>query len=376
MSKIIKISTEQVNKIAPSLDVESYKHSPEYLWKSLGGLLYVPATKMTEDFLEKHIIKASEDTKSICFDLEDSVLPEQKAEALEQLCAGLDFLDRYIKEKSLSGRGLPYIFVRLDTENALQYYNRVMGCTFTEREEFLGFVLPKFCQYTGTGYSVDYCSILLDVKDHCCAGENIHIVPVLEDEGFIDPELTTEKISSYFSSYPDVFTAELRMNQIILGIRVGGNDWLKSRNLRLNFNESVWDIFDIAQGLSKIVKFATTKGLYVSAPVYNFFKLKDDTEYRKILRRHQLNGLEGVTAIHPSQLGIINEVYAVPFDSFQFAVLLLKSNVAVFKVNGNNSSEMAESVVMITAAINTLKDAYTYGVLVSDETEADYVRNL
>lgn len=375
MSKIIKLSTEQMKKIAPFFAVEGYSHAPEYLWNSLGGLLYIPATKLTESFLEKHIIGANEDMKSVCFDLEDSVLPEDKSKALEQLCAGLDFLDRYIKEKGTQVNRLPYIFVRLDTENAFSYYNRIMQSAFTSRNEFLGFVLPKFCPYTRMGYSVDYHSILIDVKDRCL-NESLYIVPVLEDAAFIDADITTECISHYFSSYPELVTDDLQLNQFILGIRVGGNDWLKSRNLHLYPNESVWDIFDIAQGLSKIVKFAEANGFYVSAPVYNYFNMKDDSDFRAILRKHQLNGLRGVTAIHPSQLSIINEVYAVPFDRFQFAVLLLKSSVAVFKVNGSDFSEMAESVVMDTAALNILKDAYIYGVIVSDEAEADYIYNL
>ena len=96
----------------------------------------------------------------------------------------------------------------------------------------------------------------------------------------------------------------------VLNIRVGGNDFCNLYGLRRSETQNIYQIGVIRDTLVDIINIFSSDYI-VSGPVWEYFG-KDYSEpwaigLRKEIEMDRLNGFIGKTAIHPSQIPIINE---------------------------------------------------------------------
>ena len=92
--------------------------SREVLQYAIGGLLYMPATRMK--IVQEILKKKNPDMKSICLDLEDSVGDDTVEEAVLMLKNTLTKLHQALTDDTLSISDLPLIFVRVRSPQQLK----------------------------------------------------------------------------------------------------------------------------------------------------------------------------------------------------------------------------------------------------------------
>ena len=142
-------------------------------------------------------------------------------------------------------------------------------------------------------------------------------------------ELPEQEYSKEAKERADLKATILEMNRLshvedlVLNIRVGGNDLCHMFGFRRHCDESIHRIRPVADIFSDII---TVYGMdyVVSGPVWEYYsgynwkngliqELKDD----------KLCGFTGKTVIHPNQISVVNKVYQVTRSDFNDAKAIL-----------------------------------------------------
>ncbi len=121
--------------------------------------------------------------------------------------------------------------------------------------------------------------------------------------------------------------------EIILNIRVGGNDLCHIFGFRRNDNESIHMIGAISRIFADII---TVYGpeYVVSGPVWEYFDGKGwEQGMKKEIADDKLCGFIGKTVIHPKQIEVVNAAYSVSRKDYEAAYAVMnwdkKSNTLV-----------------------------------------------
>lgn len=122
--------------------------SREVLQYAIGGLLYMPATRMK--IVQEILEKKNPDMKSICLDLEDSVGDDTVEEAVLMLKNTLTKLHQALTDDTLSISDLPLIFVRVRSPQQLKELKEVLGNDLLS--VLTGFNFPKFDRSNAAEY--------------------------------------------------------------------------------------------------------------------------------------------------------------------------------------------------------------------------------
>ncbi len=301
--------------------------STEYLKFKVGALMYTPALK--EGVAEKLKSLDYQYLSSLAFCLEDSIVDEALDLAEKTLKATLKEI-KEITNKEI----LPLIFIRVRTpEHLLKIYNLLKN----DLDVVTGFILPKFDLSNAEDFLKNMDKINQDYKV-----KKIYCMPILESEGIVPLETRVSTLIG-IKKLVDQY------NEYVLGIRVGANDLCNYYGLRRNVDTTIYDIEVIKNILIDIIA-VFSRDYVVSGAVWEYFSDSNNLDFKlwskgleKELEMDRLNGFFGKTAIHPSQLQIIQKSLRVSKSDYDDALNILKWESGSFGVEkSKNSSRMNE----------------------------------
>lgn len=265
---------------------------------ALGATLYVPATR-TDMAEVLYGARRPAGLRSAVLCLEDAVLEREVPLALANLGRVLRLMAR--REPA---EGDPLVFARPRDVDMLARILRMPGA-----ERLNGFVIPKAQPDTMPAW--------LSLPFH----ENHRLMPTLETREALDPwEVRRLR---------DLLTA---VQDRILALRIGGNDLLQCLGLRRAEGHTAYGgpLGPVIAGLAAAF---LPWGFELSAPVMERFD--DPHLLNEEMRRDIEHGLTSKTAVHPSQIAVIQAALAVPANQLEEARLILDpAQQAVFSRNG------------------------------------------
>lgn len=294
----------------------------------VGGLLYAPANK--KGLLNKIISHSIPGLKSLALCLEDAVNVRALPQAEQMMVETVDALN---KASWSSLDCCPLLFVRIRNTEHLKHISDLLD---QKELHVTGFIFPKF----DVSNAEQYMEILKDLQP--TSGPTIYGMPILESR-------LVANLGNRVAMLEEVKYIIDSQKELVLNIRVGGNDLCNLFGLRRNVNESIYEIGVVRDVLVNILNIFAQEYV-ISGPVWEYFGSAGDDEAWKIglkkeLRLDILNGFIGKTAIHPCQLPVINEALAVSQEDYQDACAIYQWNEASREdavrksVSGNRMSE-------------------------------------
>lgn len=235
--------------------------------------------------------------KSVIYDTEDSIRHDQVGEAVHNLSSVLPRLE--------SAKGI-LRFVRVRNPHVMGDILQLNGV-----ENLDGFVLPKINRKNISSYTG-----LLNRRDP------YFIMPTLETAEVF--ELREMEILR------DVFSRH-GIKERILSLRIGGNDLLALLDVRRCPRRTIYDTA-LGRTISTLVTLFKPIGLNLTGTVFEGLSQPDVLVQE--VEQDILQGLFGKTAIHPDQIPIIENQYAVTREELEEAKAILAPDApAVFKMN-------------------------------------------
>lgn len=308
----------------------------------LGATLYLPATRTDIDQVILHNKVPGLSSLVIC--LEDAVQDDRVSVALQNLTHLLSRLN----EAALSNNSLcsqhqpqhqssarhqpqrPLVFIRPRNLDMAQWLIDHLDLSCIS-----GFVLPKF-----TLASLDPWASLLEPT-------SLYWMPTLESIEVFDP-FQMQKLAATLEAHP--------LRERILAIRIGGNDLMNLLSLRRQRNLTIYQT-PLAHVIQTLVCQFAPRDFALTAPVCEI--IDDPAMLATELEQDIAHGLVGKTAIHPSQVKVVNRALMVSHQDHQDAQQILEASQAVFKSHG----AMCEPATQHRWARNILIRARYYGVI-------------
>lgn len=285
----------------------------------LGATLYVPAVR--RDLFEVATGARHADLRSVVICLEDSIRPEDVPHALTNLAALLPRLAQRSEPR-------PIIFVRPRDELMLAHI-----LTFAGIGAIQGFVIPK-----ATADSLPAYLRSLASDEHL-------LMPTLETREVFDPQELRRLRDQLLS-----------IQHRILAIRIGGNDLLHNIGTRRSQVRSAYQ-GPLGATIAALVAAFAPFGFSLSAPVFEHF---DNPDLLREEVEHDIeHGLLTKTAIHPVQIGVIQDAYRVGAHELAEARAILSGDKGgVFAIGGS----MCEPATHARWADTVVRRAALYGV--------------
>lgn len=318
--------------IISEIDILAYK---------IGGLLYTPA--LNTKIADKIIHKKYDCLTSIAFCLEDSIKDKALPMAEIELCNTLSKLKK-------SDSDLPLLFVRVRTPEHMKKIHNMIR----EQEDIItGYILPKFDLTNCDEYS----DLIIEYNEY------------LENKLYIMPILESSMVADIGGRVPALYELKeklLHIKDLVLNIRVGGNDFSNMYGLRRNINQNIYEIGVIRDILVNIINVFGTD-FVVSGPVWEYFGSDVNEEWKcgliKELELDKLNGFIGKTAIHPSQIPVIYESLKVSKSDYEDAIKILGWDLDEYGVGkSSNGSRMNEVKCHLKWADRIYKLGQVYGI--------------
>ena len=219
------------------------------LYYSVGALLYCPANK---ESIANSIINEKFGTKfSLALCLEDTINDDFVAESEELLIASIKKIFISYQKQPFY---LPKIFIRVRNPEQIK---RLTEHLKENIEIITGFIIPKF----NLGNAKDYINEIIRANE--LANKKLYMMPIYENSTIIDLRYRTDIL---YSLKELLSQAE----ELVLNIRVGGNDLCHMFGFRRQVDESIHKIRPISNIFSDII---TVYGLdyIVSGPVWEYY---------------------------------------------------------------------------------------------------------
>ena len=277
----------------------------DVLYYSVGALLYCPANK--ESIADSIIHEKFGNKFSLALCLEDTINDDFVTEAEQTLIESINkIFINYQKQPFY----LPKIFIRVRNSEQIERLTKA----FKEGIEIItGFIIPKFNSDNAT----EYINQLIKVNE--LVSKKIYMMPIYENSSIIDLRNRTDILYSLKESLSPI-------EELVMNIRVGGNDLCHMFGFRRHSDESIHQIKPISNIFSDII---TIYGMdyVVSGPVWEYYA-GDNWEKGLIqeIQDDKLCGFTGKTVIHPNQIPIINRAYQVSRNDFNDAQAILNWN--------------------------------------------------
>lgn len=269
--------------------------------KYMGASLYVPAN-------HKHLMAVADGerlghTRSLIFCTEDSVADADLSWALFNLSVVL----ANMKADASAER-----FVRVRNPEVLARVLAMPGV-----DKLTGFVLPKCTRHNFDAY----------FKQVRCTEHML--MPTLETaDVFNDTEM---RLFREALEAPGVRSR-------ILALRIGGNDLLALLGLRRPRNMTIYRT-PLGPVIARLVTTFRPYGFVLTAPVFEHLNLPELLDQE--VAEDMAYGMVGKTAIHPSQIALIEQHYRVkPHDLEAARAILDEDSPAVFQMH-NSMCEVA-----------------------------------
>lgn len=269
--------------------------------KSMGASLYLPAN-------HKHLMAVADGerlghARSLIFCTEDAVADADLSWALFNLSVVLANMKHDIGAER---------FVRVRNPEVLARVLAMPGV-----DKLTGFVIPKCTRHNFDAYFKQVRN-----TDHM-------LMPTLETaDVFSDEEMRK-------------FRAVLEKPGVrarILALRIGGNDLLALLGLRRPRNMTIYRT-PLGPVIARLVTTFRPYGFVLTAPVFEHLDLRELLDQEVL--EDMAYGMVGKTAIHPSQIALIEQHYRVKAHDLEAArAILNEDSPAVFKMH-NSMCEVA-----------------------------------
>ncbi len=312
------------------------------LYYSVGPLLYCPADR---DAIVQYIIEQKFGGKfSLALCLEDTINDNLVAQAEQKVAASLIQLNAARSQKFFY---LPKIFIRVRNPEQILRLVQLIGAGMAVVH---GFIIPKF----STGNADAYVQNVIKANE--ITGKTLYLMPIYESMDLINLRTRYDMLYTLKDKLAPV-------EQLVLNIRVGGNDLCRIFGIRRHADESIHRMLPVAQFLSDVV---TVYGMdyVVSGPVFEYF---DGNGWEEGLLREitddKLCGFVGKTVIHPNQINVVNNAYRVSQKDYQDALSILNWKPADTDVSADLDHErMDEKKTHRSWAEQVLLIADAYGL--------------
>lgn len=272
------------------------------LYYSVGALLYSPAnnTGIFESLRNEKF--GTQFSLALC--LEDTIQDNSLEDAENIL---IHTLQQLKEATAMEAFYLPKIFIRVRTPQQIpDLYERLSDAA----ELVTGFIAPKFSPANADAYI----EALLSANRIC--GRKIYLMPIFEDTSIIS---LRDRCTILYELKAKLDSIE----ELVLNIRVGGNDLCHAFGFRRHVDESIHSIRPIANIFADII---TVFGMdyVISGPVWEYYNGEGWQEgLRAELKEDLLCGFIGKTVIHPNQIALINEACRVSRKDYNDACSIL-----------------------------------------------------
>ena len=177
-------------------------------------------------------------------------------------------------------------------------------------EKVDGFVLPKFTEDVFNAYFDQL------------QGTNFKVMPTLETKEVFD-------INAMTALRHGLLQEDIAKR--VLMLRIGGNDLMNHLGIRRPRSFTIYET-PLGNVISQLVTIFKPYGFSLSAPVFEY--LDDSTTLQKEMQLDLAYGLLGKTAIHPTQVSIIEAAYTVDLEDYEMAQSLSDIEApAVFRMH-------------------------------------------
>ncbi len=278
----------------------------------LGAPLYMPGNR--RDLIEIANGEKFPMLRSMIFCTEDAVSDSELESCIRHLGLCLQgFHDSSHRFRFIRARS-PEVLARLLDLSAI--------------EKIDGFVLPKFTED------------VFDAYFDLLKGTSFKVMPTLETKEVFD-------FNAMSALRQGLLQAEIAERIIML--RIGGNDLMNLLGIRRTRHSTIYES-PIGHIIAQLLTIFRPYGFSLAAPVFEYL---DDTQtLQKEMRQDLAYGLIGKTAIHPTQIPIIEAAYAVDKEDYEMAFSLNDTeSPAVFRMH-NAMCEVATHQQWATNIIN------------------------
>lgn len=314
------------------------------LYYSIGALLYCPAYNKT---IVNSLINGSFGNKfSLALCLEDTINDNFVKDAENILIDTIKKIYNTLRNTSFF---LPKIFIRVREPNQILNLTKRFDIS---NNIITGFIIPKF----SLDNADEYIDTILNINK--TSDKKFYIMPILESPTIINLK----------DRYNILYKLKEKLDNIeelVLNIRVGGNDLCHIFGFRRSSLESIHSIKPISSIFSDIIT-VFGKDYIISGPVWEYYSGNNwDTGLKNELREDKLCGFIGKTVIHPKQINFINNAYKVSKKDLDDAKSILNWNLnSIFLVSGNVKDErMNEYKTHSNWALKTILLSEAYGVI-------------
>ena len=293
------------------------KNNP--LYYGVGALLYCPSNHPS--IADSVIGQKFGTAYSLALCLEDTIADAHVAQAEQILLNSLTTLYDARETRSFF---MPKLFIRV--RSAAQI-TRLLERLGHARELVFGFILPKL------DLSNIHTYIQTSAYINAAYPQTFYVMPILESPVLADLRKRADVLYRIRECLSEI-------EELVLNIRVGGNDLCHLFGFRRNCEESIHWILPVSNIFADIV---TVFGMdyVISGPVWEYY---NGTGWESGLRRElvedKLCGFIGKTAIDPRQIPVIRQAYAVKREDYEDAKAILDWNPDTASwVSGNPAKE-------------------------------------
>ena len=313
------------------------------LYYSVGPLLYCPANK---DTIAQSIINEKFGRQfSLALCLEDTINDNFVAEAEQDMIHSLQDIDNARQNKDFY---LPRIFIRVRNSEQIV---RLTAALKSHIDIITGFIIPKF----SPANACEYIHKIIEANE--LTNKKIYMMPIYESADIIDLRSRYDVLYSLKDSLQQI-------EELVLNIRVGGNDLCHLFGFRRHPDESIHEIKPVSSIFTDIVTVYGTDYV-ISGPVWEYYAgEKWEAGLAAEIRDDKLCGFIGKTVIHPNQIAVVNSCFQVSETDFKDAQNILHwDNNNNTLVAGNQDSErMNEYKTHTNWARRILYLAEVYGI--------------
>ncbi len=275
------------------------------LYYSFGPLLYCPANN--ESIVNSLTNEKFGSKFSLAMCLEDTIGDNCVEEAEDKLIYSLHKLQEALETKTFF---MPKLFVRIRNAEQIQRLLKRADCAASL---IYGFIAPKFSINNADNY-IHVLTILNESSRH-----PIRFMPIFEDASLIHLQ----------KRYDILYQLKQKLDavsELVLNIRVGGNDLCNLFGFRRSSTESIHTIRPVANIFSDIITVYGTDYV-ISGPVWEYYNGEGwENGLINELKEDRLNGFVGKTVIHPKQIPFVNQAYMVSKKDYEDACSILNWN--------------------------------------------------
>ena len=226
-----------------------YKLKNDMIYYSVGALLYCPANKKT--IADSVIHEKFGNKYSLALCLEDTINDNFVMEAEQDLIASIHQIFESFQDHPFY---LPKIFIRVRNAGQIGRLTKAFGDSI---KLITGYIIPKFTTDAANSYIEEM------IRANEQASKKLYMMPIYESSSIID---LRHRVDILY----DLKNLLHPVEDLVLNIRVGGNDLCHMFGFRRHSDESIHRIKPVADIFSDII---TVYGMdyVISGPVWEYY---------------------------------------------------------------------------------------------------------